>query len=538
MKRLTLPLTAALLGAALAACGGGGSSASTTTTATGTTAPASAASATGAVVPAATPTTTPTSTTFSLLSAAAVNGTLPAEYTCDGPASTPALSWSAGPTGTTEYALLMTTLPGDGSTKYNWVLYGIPATKTSLAKDSYGVGMLGVGSDGPNANYQAPCSQGLGEKAYTFTVYALSAAPTLSSSTAVSGAALAAAMAPVTVGTAALTLTYNRTATAGGLGVNCLAMASALKASTTGLASVGCDSTYGYISANGLATHTMMNGITASNLQFPLGQNFYGANAWKIPLNPAIAATTTTANDGPIGMAINGVPIFNPCKQGGCQNGDTKVLGELDVCNGHAGRADDYHYHAAPTCLMATKPATYWDTHPLGWALDGFGIFGYNNADGTVATRDTVCGGNTTAVSGAPAGYSYHVTDTTPYVLACFRGTPSPDLTGQGAKYSPIRQPPVTPFPVSAMTLTTDTSDGYQVVQFTSARSFITTETGTDSTTNAAGTYKIRYKSVTGAALTALLATAQNSNKSACWNFQFTNSSGSAQTQPTISYCR
>jgi hypothetical protein len=30
--------------------------------------------------------------------------------------------------------------------------------------------------------------------------------------------------------------------------------------------------------------------------------------------------------DGPIGVAINGVPIFNPCKQGGCQNGDTKVL--------------------------------------------------------------------------------------------------------------------------------------------------------------------------------------------------------------------
>ena len=525
MKQLFIPLTAALLGTALTGCGGGSSASGTTPAAT-----ASAASTSTTI-------STTTSTTFSLLSAAAVNGSLPAEYTCDGPASTPALSWSAGPAGTTEYALLMTTLPGDGSTKYNWVLHGIPATKNSLAKNSYGVGTLGVGSDGPNVNYQAPCSQGLGEKAYTFTVYALSTAPALTGSAAVSGATLAAAIAPITVGTASLTLTYNRTAAAGGLGVNCLAMASALRASTTGLASVGCDSTYGYIAANGLATHTMMNGITASNLQFPLAQNFYGSNAWKIPLNPAIAASTTSANDGPIGMAINGVPIFNPCKQGGCQNGDTKVLGELDVCNGHAGRADDYHYHAAPTCLMASKPAAYWDTHPLGWALDGFGIFGYNNPDGTVATRDAVCGGNTTTVTGAPAGYSYHVTDTTPYVLACFRGTPSPDLAGQGAKYSPIRQPPVTPFAVSAMTLTTDAGDGYQEVQFTSARSFVSTQTGTDSSTNSAGTYKIRYKSVTGAALTTLLATAQNSNKSACWNFQFTNGA-SVQTQPTISYCR
>jgi YHYH protein len=236
-------------------------------------------------------------------------------------------------------------------------------------------------------------------------------------------------------------------------------------------------------------------------------------------------------------VAVNGVPIFNPCKQGGCQNGDTKVLGELDACNGHAGRADDYHYHAAPTCLMATKPGTYWDTHPIGWALDGFGIFGYNNADGSTATRDASCGGNTLTNSNAPAGYSYHVTDTSPYVLSCFRGTPSPDLVGQGAKYIPIRKPPVTPFPVSAMTLSTDASDGYAVLKFTSTQAFTSTETGLDSYVNAAGTYNIRYKSITGTALDALLSLASNANKSACWNFQFSNNT-SATTQPTITYCR
>ena len=168
--------------------------------------------------------------------------------------------------------------------------------------------------------------------------------------------------------------------------------------------------------------------------------------------------------DGPIGVAINGVPIFNPCKQGGCQNGDTKVLGELDVCNGHAGRADDhhyhyhYHYHAAPLCLMAGKPANYWDTHPVGWALDGFAIFGYNDANGTTAVRDGLWGGNPGTVPNAPAGYSHHVTDAAPYVLSCFRGTPSPDLVGQGA----------------------------------------------------------------------LLALPQNSGKLACWNFQFTSGAGAA----------
>ena len=517
-------LFAALAVAALSGCGGGGS-ADSTPVATGTT---------------TTPTPTASTGTFAVTSAAAVGGALPADYTCYGPGSTPALTWSNAPSGTTEFAVLMTTLPGDGTTKYNWVLYGIPATKSTLAKDSYGVGTLGVGSDGPIVAYQPPCSQGLGTKTYTFTVYALSASPTLASG-AVSGASLASAIASITLGKAALDLSYNRTATATGLSTNCGHVRNSLKASTTGSASVGCDAAYAYVSSNGLATHATMDGITASNLQVPLAQNFYGASGWKIPLSPAIAATTTTAVDGPIGVAINGVPIFNPCKQGGCAanqgGGDTKVLGELDVCNGHAGRADDYHYHAAPTCLMAGQAASYWDTHPLGWALDGFAIYGYRNADGSVAARDGVCGGNTAAVSNGPAGYSYHVTDGSPYVLSCFRGTPSPDLAGQGGKYTPIRQPPVTPFPVSSMTLTPDESDGYRVLQFSAARSFVSTETGTDSYANAAGSYRIRFKPVTGLALTALLASSQNANKSACWSFQFTDTAGST-TQPAVSYCR
>jgi phosphatidylethanolamine-binding protein (PEBP) family uncharacterized protein len=469
--------------------------------------------------------------------AAAAGGTLPADYTCDGTGSTLPLSWSNAPSGTTEFALLMTTLPGDGTVKYNWVLHGIPAVRAGLAKDAYGVGAAGIASDGPFIGYQPPCSEGPGAKVYTWTLYALSAAPVLpAAANQVTGAVLADAIAGITLDSASLSLSYART-TPTGSSAGCLYVRNSTAASTTGLASVSCDAHYAYVGSNGIASHAMMNGITATNLQVPVAQNFLGARGWKIPLNPAIAPATTTAVDGPIGIAINGVPIFNPCKQGGCQNGDTKVLGELDVCNGHAGRADDYHYHAAPTCMMAGKPASYWDTHPLGWALDGFAIFGYNNPDGTVAARDGICGGNTVAVQNAPSGYSYHVTDASPYVLACFAGTPSPDLAGQGAKYSPMRQPPVTPFPVSEMTLSTDPADGYQVLQFTSARSFTTTETGSDSYNNAPGTYRIRYKAVTGTALEALLAQNQNANKSACWNFQFVTGTG-ATAQPTITYCR
>ena len=484
-------------------------------------------------------TTDPPPTNFTLTSSVGANGgTLPATYTCDGQGSTIPLSWSGAPSGTKEFAVLMTTLPGDGTTKWNWVLYKVPATTTSLPRDSFLAGTLGVGSDGPGTVYNPPCSQGPGAKVYTWTVYALSGSPTFAvPASQVTGQMVTDALASLKLASATLNLSYTRTSTTGS-SAGCGYILNSVRASKSGTAVVTCDATYAYISSTGITTQPMMNGITSTNLQVPIPVNFNGANAWKIPLNPAIAKAPTSVVDGPLGVAINGVPIFNPCTQGGCvTGGDTKVLGQLDTCNGHAGRADDYHYHAAPTCMMADQPSSYWDTHPLGWALDGFPIFGYRDADGNTAVRDTICGGNTKTVPNAPAGYAYHVTDASPYVTNCLIGTPSPDLAGQGAKYKPMRQPPVTPFNNSAMTLTTDATDGYQVLQFTSALRFTTNETGSDSYVNQPGTYKIRYKQVSGTDLVALLGQRQNANATTCWNFQFTDGNGAA-TQPTVSYCK
>jgi phosphatidylethanolamine-binding protein (PEBP) family uncharacterized protein len=106
---------------------------------------------------------------------------------------------------------MMTTLPGDGTTKWNWVLYGIPATVSSLDRNSSGIGTPGVGSDGPRAAYQPPCSQGPGAKLYTFTLYALTASPSLPAlASQVTGPVLTAAIANITAGSASLKLTYTR----------------------------------------------------------------------------------------------------------------------------------------------------------------------------------------------------------------------------------------------------------------------------------------------------------------------------------------
>lgn len=173
---------------------------------------AGAATATSPTATATTTTPAPTVSTMALTSTAGVDGgALPAEFTCDGASVSPPLAWTGAPAGTKEFALLMTTLPGDGTTKWNWVMYGIPASTTALARNTSGVGKFGVGSDGPSAAYQAPCSQGPGLKLYTFTVYALSGSPVFSvPASQITGAAVQSAIAGLTLASGSLTLGYTR----------------------------------------------------------------------------------------------------------------------------------------------------------------------------------------------------------------------------------------------------------------------------------------------------------------------------------------
>jgi hypothetical protein len=93
---------------------------------------------------------------FALASPAfADGGRLPQVYTCDGASSSPPLAWSGAPSGTVQYALTLTT-PTAVGTRYNWVLYGIPASVAAVAT-STSVGTPGASTDGPELRYYAPC---------------------------------------------------------------------------------------------------------------------------------------------------------------------------------------------------------------------------------------------------------------------------------------------------------------------------------------------------------------------------------------------
>lgn len=129
--------------------------------------------------------------------------------------------------------------------------------------------------------------------------------------------------------------------------------------------------------------HGMMVGIRAWNRQVPLPQPYAGSNAFRFPLRPRFAEKPVSAKEslfrGAIAVAANGVPIFNPIKQDG--RTDTYLAGELDEFGGHAGRADDYHYHLAPVHLAKLIGPDL----PAAWALDGFPIFGYREPGGAEA---------------------------------------------------------------------------------------------------------------------------------------------------------
>ncbi len=196
----------------------------------------------------------------------------------------------------------------------------------------------------------------------------------------------------------------------------------------------------------------MMVGITAWQQQVPLPQPYVGDNAWKIPLRPELAATPisgrTSLMRGAIALAANGIPIFNALNNGGR---DSFAIGELDEFGGHCGRADDYHYHAAPLFLeQVLGPGM-----PIAYALDGFAIYGLFDPKakpgdplacplGSHEPLDDL-NGHFCEVSpgegfgGGTRSYHYHSSKTFPYINGGLRGKVS--IEGSGTDTQVVPQP-------------------------------------------------------------------------------------------------
>ena len=97
----------------------------------------------------------------------------------------------------------------------------------------------------------------------------------------------------------------------------------------------------------------------------------------RLPANPSIADSPECLNMGMIGFALTGVAIFNALDAGGR---DAPAHEIQDHCNGHPERQGQYHYHDMSQCMKDVSGNNGQHSDLLGYALDGFGIYGPHGA--------------------------------------------------------------------------------------------------------------------------------------------------------------
>ena len=192
------------------------------------------------------------------------------------------------------------------------------------------------------------------------------------------------------------------------------------------------------------------------------------AQAYKftIPSTPKYSATVTKTSLGSIGVMISGAVLYNPYE------GDNKTpamannftitdasgitASFVDKCAGHPiPNQGAYHYHGLSSCVTAKVDTTGKPSHVIGFALDGFPIYGDRDIKGKQLTAKNLdqCNGIYSATPEFPKGIYHYVLLGTADVrssIGCFHGVvdasqiqampnmgggmPMPDLAAAAAK--------------------------------------------------------------------------------------------------------
>jgi hypothetical protein len=121
-----------------------------------------------------------------------------------------------------------------------------------------------------------------------------------------------------------------------------------------------------------------------------------------IPINPVESTTKEETSLGPIGMALNGVAIYND-REGGNVPVDSGTLKSFDRGGAHSGPGGLYHYHFNGDFTSDD------DAKLIGWLRDGFPIYGRKDNDGTYPATLDSNGGHIGSTAEYPNGiYHYH----------------------------------------------------------------------------------------------------------------------------------
>ena len=143
-----------------------------------------------------------------------------------------------------------------------------------------------------------------------------------------------------------------------------------------------------------------------------------------LPANPTVAAQPNCVG-GEVGIMLSGVVIFSAFD---AEGRDAPAHEVQDECDGHPQVSGFYHYHNLSDCIKDTSTSGH--SSLVGYAFDGYGIYGYYGEDGSEVTNEDLdaCHGHTHVIewNGQMVEmYHYHATHEFPYTVGCFHGTPA-----------------------------------------------------------------------------------------------------------------
>lgn len=153
---------------------------------------------------------------------------------------------------------------------------------------------------------------------------------------------------------------------------------------------------------------------TGSNPRFFLNPNRIREQmlTLRIPAAPQEAQAHEPTPLGPIGLAVNGVAIFN--QYAGPGRPLTEEIDTFDQYNGHPQQTGLYHYHVEPLYLTLTAGGRSL----VGFLLDGFPVYGPEENGRRVTSGDLdQFHGHVGSTPEYPGGiYHYHITGDDPFI--------------------------------------------------------------------------------------------------------------------------
>lgn len=133
-----------------------------------------------------------------------------------------------------------------------------------------------------------------------------------------------------------------------------------------------------------------------------------------IPVTPVPASTPQTIRN--VGVSLNGVNLAAPAPVDAILGAYT--IAAFDDCAGHINLVAGYHYHGAAGC---TEIIEQEDGHAklMGYALDGYGIYGMLGDDNQEPSDLDACRGH----EDTTRGYHYHAASVAENMfIGCFSG--------------------------------------------------------------------------------------------------------------------